>query len=220
MKHCRRSFALGAVLAGLLLPSCLPLALAQGQGKAADRDASSLMLVLREAPGANKQGDLVVPADAGWFDYLGDMQLRFVFDAGENLRDASVQDLRALDLTPDQAVRTALKNIKRLYGEPEIRRGNGGLMLIQGRSADFSASYLLDKELWQGLLQQAPGGLVVAVPKRGGILFTPAADTKSVERLHKMIVQLHASSEHGRLSSALYLFKDSRWSIFQAPPAD
>ncbi|WP_394778487.1 hypothetical protein, partial [Undibacterium sp.] len=99
---------------------------------------ANLMLIFREAPGVNKPDDIMVPADPagaspsdkGWFDYLGDMQLRFVFDDGAQLRDASVQDLRALDLSPSQAVRAAMQNIKRVYGEPEISRGNGGLMLI------------------------------------------------------------------------------------------
>ncbi|HTD02601.1 hypothetical protein, partial [Undibacterium sp.] len=167
--------------------------------------------------------DVIVPAeratssDAGWFDYLGDMQLHFVFDDGKTLRDASAQDLRTFQLTPNQAVRVAVQNIKRVYGEPEIKRGNGGLMLIQGRSADFSGSYLLDREFWQSLLAQAPSGLVVAAPKRGGLLFAPLADAKSVERLRKMIGPLHAGSGRGKLSSGLYLFKDNRWTVFQPP---
>lgn len=199
----------------------LPAAIAQE--KAPNASAAGLMLILRQAPGANKPDDILAPAtivnpaDAGWFNYLGDMQLRFVFDAGTGWRDASPQDLRALGLTESQAVSLAVQNIKRLYGEPEIRRGNGGLMLIQARSADFSGSYLLDAALWQGLLAQAPGGLVVAAPKRGGLLFAPLADTKSVERLRKLIAPLHAGSGSGKLSSALYLFKDNRWTVFQAP---
>ncbi|GGC60234.1 hypothetical protein GCM10011396_03910 [Undibacterium terreum] len=203
----------------------MPLAGFAQEGAAVAKLAD-LMLILREAPGSNKLDDIIVPAeplsaaDTGWFDYLGDMQLRFVFDAGASLRDASAGDLHSLQLSPSQAVRVALQNIKRVYGEPEVRRGNGGLMLIQGRSADFSASYLLDKELWQQLLTQAPGGLVVAAPKRGGLLFTPLADGKSVERLRKLIVPLQASSEQGKLSSALYLFKDGRWTIFQAPSGE
>jgi len=213
---------LASIGAVLWIGWCMPPA-AIAQEKAPNAGAAGLMLILRQAPGANKPDDvlapaaIVSPADAGWFNYLGDMQLRFVFDAGTGWRDASPQDLRALGLTQDQAVSLAVQNIKRLYGEPEIQRGNGGLMLIQARSADFSGSYLLDTALWQGLLAQAPGGLVVAAPKRGGLLFAPLADTKSVERLRKLIAPLHAGSGSGKLSSALYLFKDNRWTVFQAP---
>ncbi|MES2072132.1 MAG: hypothetical protein V4488_17385 [Pseudomonadota bacterium] len=204
-----------ALLASLSIASA-----AMAQDPRAASDHAGLMLVLREAPGANKPDDVMRPADSGWFDYLGDMQLRFVFDEAGSLRDASPRDLQALQLTPDQALRVALQNIKRVYGEPEIRRGNGGLMLIQARSADFGSSYLLDRELWSGLLAQAPAGLVVAAPKRGGLLFAPIADARSVERLRKIIAQLHSSGERGKLSSALYLFKDNRWTVFQAPASE
>ncbi|MFZ6645179.1 hypothetical protein ACO0LO_05640 [Undibacterium sp. TJN25] len=225
MMNCLRFFRLCATL-GMLGVVCAGgwTASALAQERAAN--AASLMLLLREAPGANKPDDIMVPADpvspsdGGWFDYLGDMQLRFVFDDGLSLRDASPQELRALDLTPNQAVRVALQNIRRVYGEPEIRRGNGGLMLIQGKSADFSSSYLLDKEFWPSLLAQAPGGLVVAAPKRSSLLFVPADDARSVERLRKLIAQLHSSSERGKVSSALYLFKDNRWSVLQAPATE
>ncbi|WP_394778735.1 hypothetical protein, partial [Undibacterium sp.] len=85
---------------------------------------------------------------------------------------------------------------------------------------DFSSSYLLDKEFWSGLLAQAPGGLVVAAPKRSSLLFVAADDALSVERLRKLISQLHSSSERGKVSSALYLFKDNRWTVFQPPAAE
>jgi len=53
------------------------------------------------------------------------------------------------------------------------------------------------------------------VPSRGSLLFVPAANTEAVALLKAGIAKLHASSEQMRVSSALYLFKDDAWSVYQ-----
>ena len=64
-----------------------------------------------------------------------------------------------------------------------------------------------------------PDGVVVAVPKRGGLLYAPLSDEAAVGRLRRGVRQLHASSGRLGVSAALYLFKDGRWSVLQAAPA-
>ena len=88
-------------------------------------------------------------------------------------------------------------------------------MIVSGKSPDLDSSYFLDRAYWRGLLIEHPEGLVVAVPKRGGLLFTPASDARSVEALRRNVAQLHASSGTQRISSALFLFKDDHWTVFQ-----
>jgi hypothetical protein len=111
----------------------------------------------------------------------------------------------------------AITNIKRVYGEPSAKPWEGGLMQVQGKSPDLDSSYFLDRSYWQSLLKSHPEGLVVSVAKRGGLLFAPLSDARAVERLKKSVAYLHASSERLRVSSALFLFKDGKWSVFQAP---
>lgn len=204
------------------------------QSPTTDDNAGNLMVVLRELDGANEQAEVLKPlgkmqvtlADGkqiemefAWFRLLGDMVVRFVFDHPDYMTNATPQDLARLKLSPEQALRVAVNNITRVYGEPVATPWSGGLMQVNGKSPDLDSSYFLDRDFWQGLLRQHPEGIVVAVPKRGGLLFTPVTDRNAVDRLRKGIAYLYSSSGDMRVSSALYLFKDDRWSVFQPPQA-
>lgn len=191
------------------------------------------MVVVRESIGANRLDDSFTPTGkfkaklpdgreiegefASW-EFIGDTHIRFVFDGPQTMINATPQDLVRLGLKGvDDALALALVNIKRVYGEPSAKPWEGGLMQVQGKSPDLHSSYFLDRSYWQTLLKKHPDGLVVAVPKRGGLLYTPLSDAKAVERLKRGVAYLHSSSERLRVSSALFLFKDGKWSVFQAP---
>jgi len=189
------------------------------------------MVVLRETPGSNKPDESLKPVGKGkvifdgqereaqlaWFLYLGDMHVRFVYDSTNIMANLMIEDFEKLKLSPDEALRLAVANIKRVYGKPGIVPWTGGLMQVKGKLPDVDSSYFLDREFWRGLLKQNPDGVVAAVPKRGGLLFAPLSDTKAVDGLRRGIAFLFNSSERLRVSSALYLFKDDRWTVFQAP---
>jgi len=132
------------------------------------------------------------------------------------MRNAVPQDLEKLGLSSvEDALQLAVANIKRVYGEPASAPWDGGLMQVKGKSPDLDSSYFLDRAYWQTLLKNYPEGIVVAVPKRGGLLYVPISDAKTVERLRRAVSQLHISSGWARVSGALFLFKDGRWSVLQ-----
>ena len=157
--------------------------------------------------------------ETGWFEYIGDMHIRFVFDGKQSMRGASPDDLKRLGLSPEEAVGVAVANIKRVYGAPVPVPWAGGLMSVEGQSPDLNSSYFLDRAYWQALSKKHPEGIVVCVAKRGGLLYAPISDTKAVDGLRRGVGYLHSSSESLRVSSALYLFKEDHWSVFQAPVA-
>jgi len=120
------------------------------------------MVVLRESPGTNKQDDALAPMgkakahlqdgreieiDTGWYSYLGDMHIRFVFDTPTHMPGASPKDLERLGLSPEAALQLAVKNIKRVYGEPRATPWND-LLQVKGKSSDLDSSYFLDKGFW------------------------------------------------------------------------
>ena len=218
-------------LLSLLVTGAVSSSAAAQAPRSFDDSASNLMVVLRESVGSNKQDEVLVPmgkakarladgkevdVDTGWYSYIGDMHVRFVFDTPTSMPNATPQDLERLKLTPEAALELAVRNIRRVYGEPKASPWND-LMQVQGKSPDLDSSYFLDREFWNGLLQQHPEGLVAIVAKRGGLLYAPASNQKAVESMRKAVSYLHASSEHMRISSALYLFKEGKWSVFQAP---
>ena len=198
-----------------------------------DKSANNLMVVLRESiGGAPKEDEALVPmgkyvatlpdgrrieSEMAAFRFIGDMHIRFVFDGPNAMQVASPEDLIRLDLTPEQALALAMTNIKRVYGRPIAVPWTAGLMQVKGRSPDLDSSYFLDREFWRAQLKDHPEGLVVSVAKRGGLLFAPLSDTRTVDGLRRGVGYLFTSSENLRVSSALYLFKDDRWTIFQAP---
>lgn len=202
-----------------------------------DTGAGNLLAVLRESAGENKQDEALRPYgplqatmpqgqrvefETSWYQYLGDMHIRLVFDGARTLQSASPDDLARLQLTPDEALRLAVANLRRVYGVPHVQPWSGGLMQVKAAAPELTSSYFLDREFWQALQARHPDGLVVAVPRRGGLVYAPARDERAVESLRFSAAALYAGGPGARLSSALYLFKDGRWSVFQAPqpPAD
>jgi hypothetical protein len=114
-------------------------------------------------------------------------------------------------------LRTAtINNLKRSYGEPTVKPWEKGLMEVSGKSPDFDSSYFLDREFWKATLIKHPEGVVVAVPKRG-LLYVPLSDVDAVDEFKRGIAALYATSGQRRVSSALFLFRDSGWTVFQAP---
>lgn len=158
-----------------------------------------------------------VELELSWFRYVGDMHIRLVFDSRTELQSASPGDLQRLQLAPEQAVQVAVQNMRRTYGEPRVQPWQGGLMQVLGRADDLNSSYFLDRPFWRALEARHPQGLVAAVPVRGGLLYAPAANQDAVAALHFSATALYASSARRRVSSALYLFKDGHWSVFQPP---
>lgn len=201
----------------------------------ADDGIDNLLVVLRESAGADKRDGslapvpvLEMPAPDGsivelapaWFDYLGDMQVRLVFDGADTLRGARMEDLERLQLTPEKAVARALQNLERRYGAPESVPFHD-LMQVKGRSLDFDGSYFLDLAFWRALLARHPEGLVAALPRHEVLLWAPAGDAAVIAAMKQNVPRIHGAAEELRISSALYLFKDDRWTVFQrAQPVD
>lgn len=218
---------LAAAGAAMLSSPC-----AAQQEETFDTSARNLIVVLRESQGENKQEESLQPFgrisarmpdgrriefDTSWYQYLGDMHIRLVFDGGQSMQSASPEDLARLQLNPQQAVQVAVANLRRVYGAPDVHPWSGGLMQVQGKSPDLTSSYFLDREFWQDLQSRHPDGLVVAVPQRGGLVYAPVDDPSAVTSLRFSAAALYAGGSGTRVSSALYLFKDGHWSVFQPP---
>lgn len=228
MKHLQRS--LGALCVALASMGSAPAATPEPEEF--EVSAANLLVVLRESPGANKQDERLEPFgkivrrlddgrnvefEASWFQYLGDMHLRLVFDGERRVQSALPQDLERLHLSPEQALSVAVDNLRRRYGEPVAEPWSGGLMQVRGKAPELDSSYLLDRPFWEQQARHYPEGMVVAAPARGGLVFAAADDMLAVTSLIFSAAVLYTADEGKRLSSALYLFKDGRWSVFQAP---
>lgn len=197
-------------------------------------DATTLRLLLRERPGSNKpeeslaivepfevegEGGIRVSMAPAWYDLVGDLQLRLAYDTGDHVLTLHTEQLAELRLTADEAIAVALANLHRAHGEPQAAPWHN-LRRVSGRDDDVSSAYFLDRAFWRAQLGEHPDGLVVAVPRADALLFAPRADAAAVASLRQGVAGLHqGGGVDYRLSSALYLFEDDRWSVFQAPAA-
>lgn len=218
----------------ICLLALVPIAALSQSPAEVDRSAGNLMLVLRESMGAPARKSEVlefigkskarlksgeeVELEMAHYSYLGDMHIRFVFDGPAVMINATPKDLQAINLgKPEEALRVAIANIRRVYGAPKVVPLAGGTMQVESGSPDLNSSYFLDKAFWTELNKKNPEGIVAGVPKRGGLVFAPLSDWRSVDALRANIAYLHTSSDRQRVSSALYLFKDGNWTLFQEP---
>ena len=188
----------------------------------------SLLFVLRERVGANKADEspaLVEPFDVpipggvatmapAWFDLVGDLQLRLVRHTADHVMALHASELDELQLDVDAALALALANLHRLHGAPEACAWHD-LQRVRGRDEDMDSAYFLDRAFWRQRLAQHPDGLVAAVPRTDLLLFAPLADAAAVDSMRRGIPGLHAGGGGYRLSSALFLFKEDRWRVFQ-----
>jgi hypothetical protein len=160
---------------------------------------------LRDSSGQNGHYDTLVPISRvegtlpnkprlqetpAWFQFIGDVHIRFVFDGPTSMRSAATKDLERLRLTPERALNLAIGNVKRVYGRPTSVAWND-VQKVKGTSPDFDSSYYLDREFWAGVTQRHREGVVVAVLKRGGLLSTPVNDPEAVAGMRRGIAFLH-----------------------------
>ena len=193
----------------------------------------TLLFVLRERPGANKPDESLalvepfeVPMPGGaaatmapaWFDLLGDLQLRLVRSTPDHVLALHASELDELKLDVDEALAVGLANLHRLHGAPGASPWHN-LQRVDGRDEDVASAYLMDRAFWRARLAEHPGGLVAAVPRTDLLLFAPLVDSAAVDSMRRGIPGLHVGGGDYRLSSALYLFKDDRWSVFQPAAA-
>ena len=190
----------------------------------------TVQFVLRERPGANKIDDSLalvepfeVPLPGGavatmapaWFDLIGDLQLRLVRSTPDCILTLHASELDALAPSVDEALALALANLHRQHGEPGASQWHN-LQRVGGRTEDVASAYFMDRAFWRARLAEHPAGLVAAVPRTDLLVFAPRVDGAALDSMRRGVPGLHASGGDWRLSSALYLFEDDRWSVFQA----
>lgn len=159
-----------------------------------------------------------VELDLAAWSFMADANFRFVFKGEATAVSATSRDMADLRLQGmDDALALALANQRRVSGEPRTRAWGLGLTAVEGRLPEFNSTYLLDRAFWNAELEKHPEGLVVAVPSYSELFYVPLADSESVDGLRLAVTYLHKNARKYRVSSALYLFKDGRWSIFQTP---
>lgn len=143
--------------------------------------------------------------------YLGDIRLNFRF-AGSG-RDALVSDLQRLGITPAQALGLAVLNHKRQYGDASFVPVSDGVSMLKCSDPAVCTTFFLDRRLWKQLLAKYPEGVLVAVPREGSLLFSPAGDPDASRRLRETAARMLNVGGNARVSRNLYRFGSTGWQI-------
>jgi hypothetical protein len=188
------------------------------------RSREDLLLRLQPLPGQRLARECLVPmgASALVFPYLGDMQLRFIFDqpGAASLAAARSEDFARLDLTPARAMALASANLRRVLGTPQIASLGGGIYSLRSAQPEYSPLALLDRGFWRAQLEKFPRGLLAALPRKGLLIFAPAGDAQVERELLQQAARMLAGAEGDATSACVYRFDDTGWNLHSdlAPP--
>lgn len=189
------------------------------------RDRENLLVQLRHWPGPRVAKESLVPprgepAPGLAFGYLGDIQLRFVFDLPALDQPIAVrpEDIARLDLTPGRAVAVAAANVKRQGGVPHVASLGGGVYALKGAHDDYSQGYMLDRAFWRSQLDKFPKGLLAALPRRGLLMFAPAGDPVVEEELARQAGRIAAAAGGAVVSNCIFRFDATGWNVHSDLP--
>lgn len=153
------------------------------------------------------------------YGYLGDVALRFVFTAPDCMDSPlRMEDMQRLDLTPQRALALASLNFKRLQGAPQPRLFNKGVYTLSGGNPEVYSGFWLDRSFWRSQLDRSADGLVLALPKKGNLLFAYAADAAAVDELRGTAARLYQAADEQGLSAYLYRFDAKGWHVHERLP--
>lgn len=181
------------------------------------RERDNLMVQVHPWPGERMARECLrppaQPQDTVAYGYLGDMQLRLVFEQPGQSLPAAVrhEDLARLDLTPQKAVAHAAANTRKANGGPQVTPLADGVYALRGQHLEYNASYLLDRAFWRQQLEKFPQGLLAALPRKGVLLFAAAGDPAVQAELVKQASRILGAADTARVSDCIYRFDATGW---------
>lgn len=210
--------------------------LSDGQGVGVDspllkRERDNLYFILRQVRKQNSKSEKPSPYPAqtlqklepgalehglAIFAYLGDVQLRFVFEQSNGDRTlAKMQDLKNLDLNAEQAFAVASENMNKRMATPRVMEQPAGFyQLGGGENVDQNTDFWFARNTWVEQAKKHQSALVVALPRRGAVFFAPHNNAKAVAAMKNRAQELYAKAGEQRVSGKLFGFTGSQWKLF------
>jgi uncharacterized protein YtpQ (UPF0354 family) len=140
-------------------------------------------------------------------DFNEDLVIVYAEDTGQSLSYFTQKQLDAAGIQRSGLRALAVANLKRIVPKYEI----GRLQAVSRIKADegYDACLLLFGELWAGL-EAKSGDIVVAIPARDVLLFTPASDRQGVAKIGDYAEKIARDSAYA-LTGRLFLYRNGRF---------
>ena len=163
--------------------------------------------------GLENQPDLLPLIDT----FVGDLDIRYVFDSDSGYRYLTERDLKALKLTRDQLPALALVNQRRLYPKITVERPTPFVGMF-ANGGDLEPGKMLDFDFWEKEKSSrvyAGGEIVCAVPARDVCWFTGLKPADNVINLRANTERAHKEAGERAISKLMFLWRNKRWEVLE-----
>jgi uncharacterized protein YtpQ (UPF0354 family) len=171
---------------------------------------------IKPVTGAKVQGeaDLAPLIDT----FVGDLDIRYAFDAENGFRYLNERDLKTLNIARDQLLRLAMTNFKRRYPKISVERPVAFVGKIVN-AGDLEPSMMLDADFWEkekARPMYAGGEVVAAAPVRDVLWFTSLMPAENVRNLRDNTERSHNAAGERAVSKLMYVWRKLRWEVLDA----
>jgi uncharacterized protein YtpQ (UPF0354 family) len=147
--------------------------------------------------------------------FVGDLDIRYVFDADSGYRYLTERDLKALKIARDELLPLALANQRRLYPKITVERPTPAVGMF-ANGGGLEPSKLLDFDFWEKEKSRplyAGGEIIAAVPTREVCWFTGVRPADNVANLRANTERAYKEAEERAVSRLLYVWRNKRWEV-------
>lgn len=133
-------------------------------------------------------------------------------DDPKKLRYISPKDIEGTGLKREELRRLAVKNLKAILPDIEVRSGNGVFMISAG--GNYEASLLLADGFWREKKIAVDGDYVVAIPARGLLLVAGSNDKAAILRIREFSNRAIKDAPYP-LTSDLFVYRAGRFTKYK-----
>jgi len=149
--------------------------------------------------------------------FVGDLDIRYAFDADSGFRYLTERDLKTLKLTRDQLLPLAVANYRKRYPKLTVERPTAFIgMLANG--GELEPSMMLDVDFWEKEKSRplyAGGDIVASAPARDVLWFTGLKPIDNVRNLKTNTERVHKEAGERAISKLMYLWRNKRWEVLE-----
>ena len=169
--------------------------------------------VQRIQPSLMKPDPNSAPENAVVFDdFVGDLQLRYVFDDPQFMLALRVRDLKRLGLDRDALPELVVQNYRRLYPKLTVRRPEPALGVL-ANGGNLEPCAMLDGAFWEHQRKAFGGDLVATVPSTDEVIFTRAEPRQNVDLLKHLAVRHYEKAGKRAVSRTVFAWINYRWQV-------
>ena len=136
----------------------------------------------------------------------------YAFDSKNGIHYLLADNLDSLGMKRDSLRPLAIRNLKRILPDIQIRGDSGKFMFTAG--GNYEASLILFPDLWTRENLPVDGDFVIAIPNRDVLLITGSKDKGGIEKLKGFATKSYATGNYS-VSESLYKWDGKRFALYE-----